>query len=320
MTTKFDSKKFWKYAGFYGILVLLAFLRALGTYVFIVPNAFAPGGVGGIASVVYNLVARYDLALADSWFNPAVTVFVLNLPLVIASFFVLSKQYSINSTIVVLFYSGFMALFSAVDFPVFRGESLTSGVVVLAAIAGGVLCGVSLGGTLLTNSSAGGTDIIGKIAYEKNPDVNVQWQIFIFDSIVVMFSGIMGLLDIKGVDSGTVFMNVATPILYSFITLFVTSEVADVVTNGLQSSVVFNIVTDKDKEIADAIVRELHRGATITRGEGVYTHTERHIVVCVVKRKQSTHLKRIIKKLDQNAFVFITKAKEVNGFGFRSGN
>ena len=305
MTTKFDSKKFWKYAGFYGILVLLAFLRALGTYVFIVPNAFAPGGVGGIASVVYNLVARYDLALADTWFNPAVTVFVLNLPLVIASFFVLSKQYSINSTIVVLFYSGFMALFSAVDFPVFRGESLTSGVVVLAAIAGGVLCGVSLGGTLLTNSSAGGTDIM---------------QIFIFDSIVVMFSGIMGLLDIKGVDSGTVFMNVATPILYSFITLFVTSEVADVVTNGLQSSVVFNIVTDKDKEIADAIVRELHRGATITRGEGVYTHIERHIVVCVVKRKQSAHLKRIIKKLDQNAFVFITKAKEVNGFGFRSGN
>ena len=75
MTTKFDSKKFWKYAGFYGILVLLAFLRALGTYVFIVPNAFAPGGVGGIASVVYNLVARYDMALADTWFNPAVTVF-----------------------------------------------------------------------------------------------------------------------------------------------------------------------------------------------------------------------------------------------------
>ena len=67
-------------------------------------------------------------------------------------------------------------------------------------------------------------------------------------------------------------------------------------------------------------MRELHRGATITKGEGVYTHAERHIVICVVKRKQSTHLKRIIKRLDPNAFVYITKAKEVNGFGFRSGN
>ena len=194
------------------------------------------------------------------------------------------------------------------------------GVTVLAAIAGGVLCGVSLGGTLLTNSSAGGTDIIGKIAYEKNPDVNVQWQIFIFDSLVVLLSGAIGLINIEGQDANTIFTNVATPIFYSFITLFVTSEIADVVTNGLQSSVVFNIVTSKPDELSAAIVSKLHRGATKYTGEGVYTHAERYILVCVVKRRQSTHLKKIIKGIDPNSFVYITKAKEVNGFGFRSGN
>lgn len=315
-----NKKTILKYSGFFGILTLLAFLRALGTYVFIVPNAFAPGGFGGIASVVYNIVAIFNMELAETWFNPAVTVFILNLPVVIAAFFTLNKRYAINSAIVVALYAGFMGLFSLVNFPVYHGAGPDSGVTVLAAIAGGVLCGVSLGGTLLTNSSAGGTDIIGKIAYEKNPDVNVQWQIFIFDSLVVLLSGAIGLINIEGQDANTIFTNVATPIFYSFITLFVTSEIADVVTNGLQSSVVFNIVTSKPDELSAAIVSMLHRGATKYTGEGVYTHAERYILVCVVKRRQSTHLKKIIKGIDPNSFVYITKAKEVNGFGFRSGN
>lgn len=317
---KIDRKTLVKYSGFYGLLIVLAFLRALGTYVFIVPNAFAPGGFGGIASILYNVVGYYNERLAETWFNPAVTVLILNLPLVIASYFTLNRQFAINSTICVAFYAGFMGLFSLVDFPIFVGEGLSSGVTVLAAIAGGAVCGVALGGMLLTNSSAGGTDIIGKIAYEKNPDLNVQWQIFIFDSIVVLFSGSMGLLETSGLDANTIFTNIATPILYSFITLFVTSEVADVITHGLQSSVVFNIVTSKPDELSQAIVDKLHRGATELKGEGVYTHAERIMLVCVVKRRQSTLLKKIIKNIDPDAFVFITKAKEVNGFGFRSGN
>ena len=317
---RLDKKTLIKYSGFYGLLIALAFLRALGTYVFIVPNAFAPGGFGGIASILYNVVGYYNERLAETWFNPAVTVLILNLPLVIASYFTLNKQFAINSTICVAFYAGFMGLFSLVNFPVFVGEGLASGVTVLAAIAGGVVCGVALGGMLLTNSSAGGTDIIGKIAYEKNPDLNVQWQIFIFDSIVVLFSGSMGLLNTEGLDANTIFTNIATPILYSFITLFATSEVADVITHGLQSSVVFNIITSKPDELSRAIVDKLHRGATELKGEGVYTHAERIVLVCVVKRSQSTLLKKIIKNIDPDSFVYITKAKEVNGFGFRSGN
>ena len=160
---KTQNKKIIKNIGFYFLLIVLAFLRALATYVFIVPNAFAPGGVGGIASVIYNVVAVYNTKLANGVFNPAVTVFVLNLPLIIAAFFTLSKKFAFNTTVVVLFYSGFMALFSAVDFPVFQGSGMESSLTFLAAIAGGVISGVSLGGILLTNSSAGGTDILGKI-------------------------------------------------------------------------------------------------------------------------------------------------------------
>ena len=226
------SKKFLSRVGFYGLLIFFALLRAVASYVFIVPNAFAPGGVGGIASIVYNVVNLYDHKLAESVFNPAVTIFVLNLPLVIASFFTLNKQFAINTTIVVLGYSGFMALFSALKLPVFQGSGMESSLTIISALAGGVITGVALGGSLLTNSSAGGTDILGKIANKKKPELNTSWFIFLFDSIVVLLSGIVGLLSAKGMDANTTFVKIASPIFYSFITLFLTSEVADVITTG----------------------------------------------------------------------------------------
>lgn len=317
---KTTNKKVPHYIGFMFLLILLAFIRALATYVFIVPNAFAPGGIGGIASIIYNAVYATNPKLANGVFNPAVTVFVLNLPLIIAAFFTLNKKFAFNTSVVVLFYSGFMALFSAVKFPVFQGGGSESALTFLAAITGGVISGVSLGGTLLTNSSAGGTDIIGKITNKYRPESNVSWLIFMFDSIVVLLSGVIGLIGAKGQDANAVFISVATPILYSFISLFATSEVADVLTTGLESSVVFNVITDKAEELGDAIVQILHRGATIIKGEGVYTNETREVLICVVRKKQSALLKKVIKNVDPNAFMYINKAKEVNGFGFRSGN
>lgn len=314
------AKKVFKGIGFYSLLLLFALLRAIASYVFIVPNAFAPGGIGGIASIVYNVVDIYNHQLAESVFNPAVTIFVLNLPLVIAAFFTLNKRFALNTTIIVLGYSGFMALFSAVKFPVFKGNDMESSLTILSAIAGGVISGVALGGSLLTNSSSGGTDILGKITNKKKPDFNTSWLIFAFDSIVVLFSGVVGLITSKGLGPDETFVKVASPVFYSFITLFITSEVADVITTGMQSSVVFNVISDKAEELGDAIVQILHRGATIVRGEGVYTNAERKMLICVVKKRQSALLKQIIRDVDPDAFMYINKTKEVNGSGFRSGN
>jgi Uncharacterized conserved protein len=109
-----------------------------------------------------------------------------------------------------------------------------------------------------------------------------------------------------------------TPIFYSFITLFISSKVAEVVNNGLESSVVFNIITDKSDEISEAIVKKMNRGATIIKGEGYFTHAERKIVVCVVRKRQLVALKKMVLSIDCNAFIYITNAREVTGKGFSS--
>ncbi|MEG2541317.1 MAG: YitT family protein, partial [Clostridia bacterium] len=68
--------------------------------------------------------------------------------------------------------------------------------------------------------------------------------------------------------------------------------------------------------IAEEITNKLHRGVTLSKGVGYYTGEEHEILVCVVRKKQVNLVKNIVAAADPNAFLYITKAREVTGKGF----
>lgn len=306
------------YIGFYLSLILLSAIRAIAIYMFIIPNGFAPGGLTGIASIMYNLVLPFNEKLANTWFNPSITFFVLNIPLIIWAFKVLQKKFVVNSLIGIILFSLFFGLCSLIDFPQFIGSTYESGIMLLASLVGGVISGLGFGLMLKMNVCNGGTEIVGKIIYKLRPVVNVQWFIFICDFVVVMLSGLVGILSL-GENEGTksILAKVLSPILYSFISLYAFSKAADLVQVGFESSVVFNVITSKPQEIGDAIVAKVKRSATIIKGQGVFTKENRNMLICVVRRKQIVPLKKLILEMDENAFTYITNTREVNGFGFR---
>ena len=163
--TKTDVSKFLK---LFVILNLLSFIRAFSMHVFIIPNGFAPGGISGIASILYNAILPSNPSLAQTWFNPALVSWVLNIPLFIASFFRLDKKFCIHTMITVGLLSLWMWVLDYTDFPVFKASNPESAYNLLGAAAGGVCTGISLGFLLKHNSSMGGTDIIGKLIYKKS--------------------------------------------------------------------------------------------------------------------------------------------------------
>lgn len=313
------KKILWQKTGYFGALVLFTFVRALGTYVFIIPNSFAPGGVSGIASILYNIALKFSPNLALSVFNPGFTVFVMNIPLIFWAFKALDKRFAVNTALCVGVFSAFMAMFSLVGFPQFVAQNYNSSIMLLASITGGVIMGLAMGFMFRMNMSMGGTDIIAKLIHEKKPVLNVQWIIFLCDGIVVILSGVLGVINITEADATQdILVKVLSPVLYSFISLYVSSKAADIILVGFESSVVFNIVTSKPKEMGDAIVARINRGATILKGEGIYTGEERTILICVVRRKQLLPLKKLMKEIDPASFSYITNAREVNGFGFHT--
>ena len=301
---------------YYLLLVVLAFSRALIAYVFIISNGFAPGGVGGISSIIYNATLTSRPDLAHSILDPGITTIIMNVPLLILAFIRLNKRFAFNTLIVVAIYSGFMYLFGAVNFPRFLADD--SGMLLLAALTGGVINGVICGLMLRNNMSMGGTDIIGKLIYKHNPAMETHWIIFGLDFLISIASGTLGILKLeKGIGASAGLTLVLKPIIYSVISMLVSSQIADQITAGLQSSLVFNIISDHPNEIAEQLVKRLHRGVTISHGIGFYTGKEHEVLTCVTSKRQINKVKDIIAETDPSAFTFITKAHEVRGNGFR---
>lgn len=194
------------------------------------------------------------------------------------------------------------------------------GLQVLAAIAGGACTGFCLGFMLRNNMSMGGTDIIGKIIHKHNQSAGAQWWILICDCVVATCSGVLGIinLDFGHITASQGVVQVLTPIFFSFLSLITCSLTADAIQAGFQSSIVFNIITDKPNEISSEICRKLGRGVTVSKTIGYFTHSEHEMLTCVVSKRQIGVVKSIIHDCDPKAFTYITKAHEVAGKGFHS--
>ena len=65
------------------------------------------------------------------------------------------------------------------------------------------------------------------------------------------------------------------------------------------------------------VVNELHHGATMYNGKGVYTNEDKYIIVTVCKRSEAFKLRARVKQIDPSSFIIITKTSEIAGKGFR---
>ena len=97
---------------------------------------------------------------------------------------------------------------------------------------------------------------------------------------------------------------------------YIGSLVTDAILYGSQNARIAYIISAEEQEISEAIQRELDRGVTFLHGSGAYTGDEREIILCAVKRRQVTQLKRVVSEIDANAFLIISNANEVLGNGF----
>ncbi|MDD4766232.1 MAG: YitT family protein [Desulfotomaculaceae bacterium] len=260
-------------------------LTALGLDMFLIPNKIVAGGVSGIATILYYLINV----------PVGVAMLFLNVPLFVAGIYRLGLRFGFRSLY------GTVALSVAVDalapfLPVPTQDIL------LAGLFGGVLVGLGLGLVFRYNGTTGGTDLAAAVL-RTYTGANIGQMLFLVDATVVLAAGI-------------VFQS-AELAMYALITIFVTSWMIDLVQEGFSYSKAFLIISDQPAEIAATIVRGLNRGATAWPARGVYTGTEREIILAVVNRSEVTYLKEIVYGADPRAFVVLTDVHEVLGEGFK---
>ncbi|MBR3935462.1 MAG: YitT family protein, partial [Oscillospiraceae bacterium] len=108
--------------------------------------------------------------------------------------------------------------------------------------------------------------------------------------------------------------------LFSLTGLFAKTLIMDGAIENINLCKYFTIITTNPKPICDYIHKTLHRSATIYKAEGAYSHTERSIVLVVLKRSQAVLLRRYIKDVEPTAFMMITNSSEIIGKGLRGFN
>ncbi len=281
----------------YGILlpvIASGLIRALGIYIFVTPNNFAPGGINGIA-----VLLEYGTGWNSGWF-----LIMLNVPLFFVAFFLLGKKEAIVSTASMLVSSGLLIAFPYLSFlPVYGGGDIVHGL--LAAVAGGIFLGVALAVMLKSFGTSGGTTVLASLINKRFRNLSVSMLTSMFDACVVIASFFV-------YNQGMSFTDKLDPVLLALVSLFVTSKGCDWIVQGFKTAYKFEIVTKNPDEISAEIMQKLHHGVTKLTAEGMYSHEGKSLLLCLIRKRQIAELQRIIRKYP-DTFAYFVNASEVYG-------
>ena len=290
--TKFAiSKRFFSKSNMKDFLfiVLGILLYAIGYTAFILPERVVMGGVAGLSALIYyatNIPA-------------GISIFVLNITLLVIAFSALTKQFVVRTIVGVLLLSLFIGslqpLFQA--FPIITaGEDKFMHVLI-----GGMLSGAGLGVVFSHNGSTGGTDIL---------------TVLLTKHFNLSFGRAMQFIDCTIIGSSYLLFHSMETIVYGIVFTLVASYVCDFVVNGSRQTVQFLIISKHYKEIADTINRRVNRGVTVIEGKGWYSKENVEMLVVLSRKYESQDIFAVIKQIDPQAVVSQTFCHGVFGEGF----
>ena len=265
-------------------LVWKYFLVVIGSFVYSVAfQCFLfPNEIvaGGVTGIamILNFFTHWPIGMM---------VVVMNIPLFALAWRQLGTDVLIGSLVGMAVSSAFVDLMSLTNLVLTTDP-------MLAAIIGGVIKGAGLG-----------IDIVAKLLRKKYSQLNFGTIVLILDvAIIAGYALVVGNYESA---------------MYSVIAMFVVTKVIDLFLYGIDNSCVCYIISDKSDALTHEIISgHVHRDVTILEGVGAYSHQEKHVIMCVIKRNQIPELRRTIKSLDERAFVIVTDAKNVFGTGFES--
>lgn len=275
-------------------ILLSGTVRALAIYMFTTPNEFAPGGINGTAVLLEALTN----------INSGYFLIILNVPLFFVAFFCLGKFGAVVSTLSMLFTSGLLIVFEYIpgmEYLCYAPEYNA----ILAAIAGGVLLGIALAVTIKTCGTSGGTTVLASLVNKKYRNLSVSAMTSVFDACVVFASFFV-------YHQGAPFAVKLDPVLLALVSLFVTSETSDAILRGFKVAYRFEIITDHPEEIAAEIMDRLHHGVTELHATGMYSHQDKSVLVCVIRKRQIGEVQRILRKYP-DTFASFAPVSEVYG-------
>lgn len=294
MTLKQEFKNFKikKFAVDNVYYIIGCLLYSLGVNIFAIPNNIAQSGMTGVAIIINYLFPQCPVGL---------TGFILNVPLIILAWIFIGKFFTFKTLWVTAMLSlvidGVKLAMNDALITAYLGDKL------LASVFAGAMCGVGIALIIVRGATSGGTDVLGRLLKKLWPHMSIGRMIMLCDAAVVLAAAVV----FRSVESA----------LYAAILIFISSKAMDFILYGTGNGKLLYIFTKtKADELAKTITQRGHRGATIIEGKGGYTGEKSELIICAARSSEIPNIKRMCKEIDPEAFIVMSEANEILGYGF----
>lgn len=266
-------------------IILGTTIMAIGIAQFLLPNKLSTGGFSGLATIGHYL---FNIPMGF-------LVILLNIPVFIISYFKVGREFFVRSLVGTITLSLGLNIFES--FPALTEDKF------LACIYGGVLIGLGTALALSGKGSTGGSDLVANIIRTYKPELRTGNLIVIVDIIIVG----MNVIFFREIEIG----------LYSALAIYIMGKIIDIVFEGIYFTKQIFIISSKYQKISDKINKEIKRGTTGLYGKGMYKNEEMTVLLCVAARTETMRIIHIVKRIDSQAFIIVSNAREVIGKGFK---
>lgn len=266
-------------------VILGNFLYALTVKLFLLPSGLVSGGSTGIALCV------------EHFFGIPISGFVLffNLIMLFLGLAFLGKAFALTTLASTFLYPLSLELCNFL-----LGDLCLTGDLLLCTIFSGIGIGISLGIVIRSGASTGGMDI-PPLILQKLLHIPISVSLYAFDVCILLLQALF---------------RPAENILYGILLVLVYTIVLDRTLMIGNARTEVKIISQKSEEISQAILHQLDRGVTLLSGKSGYFHNETQLVLSVISHRELFRLEKIVRQIDPEAFMIISRVSEVRGRGF----
>ncbi len=278
-----DSTEF-RYRPLYNLMLITAgaVLFSFGAKAVVIQQNFITSGLYGIGLLIHY---------SHPAFSPEFWFMLLNIPLFVISWFLISRRF--------FFYSLYAALLITIS-SYLISYNLKIHDQLYAAIAGGFLCGAGSGLILRSLGSGGGLDVIAVILNQRF-NFGIGRFYLIFNSILFVFFLIRFEIDL---------------VIASLIVVFISSVSIDYMLAMFSQRKIVMIISDKNEEIARIILENLKQGATYIKARGAYKNQDREILMAITNNIMLKRMEEAVFTIDANALFIVENTFNVLGSTF----
>ncbi len=260
---------------------------ASGMYFFLIPSDLAVGGTTGLAIIIGHFFPTVPIG---------VFLGLMDMFLLVLAFLIIGKEFGGYTVYASAALAAFLITF---ELALPMAQPFTDDLFI-NLIFGVLITGAGMAIVFNQNASTGGTDIVAKII-NKYTHIEIGKSLLLADFFVTLFAGV-----VFGPKLG----------MYALLGVMINSVIIDKMIAGFAIKMNVIIISSKYELINRFIHEEINRGTTIYFGQGGFSGEEKNIINTIVSRKEYIRIRDFIRKHDNQAFLSVSYATEVEGEGF----